>query len=156
MMLFFKTMPSSYFLQNEYIFSGVLQNHESDIKIAIGTSTTEVTIPFEGGNASGCFNFSFFFSSLQLFWLCFWMPQCTLDAAVTTSICYYTYIDRESAKYCISSTEKTYKIQGAIEVFLKFLDLKEFGMIFIIFLESNEMHRILWNAMKSIESYGMQ
>ena len=41
-------------------------------------------------------------------------------------------------------------------VFLNMFDLKEFGMIFIIFLESNEMHRILWNAMKSIESYGMQ
>ena len=41
-------------------------------------------------------------------------------------------------------------------VFFRILDLKEFGMIFIIFLESNEMHRILWNAMKPIESYGMQ
>ena len=41
-------------------------------------------------------------------------------------------------------------------VFFRILDLKEFGMFFTIFLESNEMHRILWNAMKSIESYGMQ
>ena len=80
----------------------------------------------------------------------------TLDAAVTTNICYYMYIARGSAKYCISSTEKTYKMYGEMLVFFRIVDLKEFGMIFIIFLESNEMHRILWNAMKSIESYGMQ
>ena len=41
-------------------------------------------------------------------------------------------------------------------VFFRIFDLNEFDMIFIIFLESNEMHRILWNAMKCIESNGMQ
>ena len=41
-------------------------------------------------------------------------------------------------------------------VFFRIVDLKEFGMILKIFLESNEMHRILWNAMKSIDSYGTQ
>ena len=34
----------------------------------------------------------------------------TLDAAVSTYVCYYMYIARGSVKYCISSTQKTCKI----------------------------------------------
>ena len=35
-------------------------------------------------------------------------------------------------------------------VFFGILDFKEFG------IESYGIHRIMWNPMKSIESYGMQ
>ena len=56
-----------------------------------------------------------------------WNPMNSIEpahmwavCAPDPKICYYTYIARGSAKYCISSTEKHIKYTGKLWYFLEF------------------------------------